>query len=68
MWAAAGGGTGRRGEGEVASEMAVLRNFSEREQKESEGDGGALLLDGRLGTSLFSCALFPFLLYNWQNS
>ncbi len=35
--AAEEGGRGRREEGEVMSEMAVLHNFSEREQKESEG-------------------------------
>lgn len=43
MWAAAAaeeeeeGGKGGREEGEVMSEMAPLHNFSEREQKESEG-------------------------------
>lgn len=31
------GGKGRREEGEVMSEMAVLHNSSDREQKESEG-------------------------------
>lgn len=58
MWSAAIEGRGRRGE--VVSVMAVLHNFWEREQKESEGkwkakrSGGVLVEEVRRGTAFFT--------------
>lgn len=78
MWAAVAaaaaaeeeGGRGRGEEGEVMSVMALLHNFSEREQKESEGkwkarkEGACCILGGEAWHRLVFLFQF-FVLPNW---
>lgn len=80
MWAAAAaaaeeeGGRGRGEEGEVTSVMAVLHNFSEREQKESEGkwkarkEGACCILGGEAWHQLVFLFQFLYFQTGWESA